>query len=101
MSARLEAALDGFLHHAAVERGLSARTLEAYRRDLGRFLARLAREGVRSASAVERRHVTGFLAALGQEGLAPASRARMLVSVRRFTRFLLASGALKRDPCDG
>jgi integrase/recombinase XerD len=97
----LEAALEGFLHHGAVERGLSARTLEAYRRDLGRFLGWLEGAGGRSASAIERRHVTDFLAALGQEGLAPASRARMLVSVRRFTRFLLATGVLKRDACDG
>ena len=33
MSASLDAAVDGFLQHGAVERGLSPRTLEAYGRD--------------------------------------------------------------------
>jgi integrase/recombinase XerD len=101
VSKRLEAALDGFLQHAAVERGLSPRTLEAYQRDLTRFVGYVGGRGVRAPAALERTHVTGFLAGLGEEGLAPASRARMLVSVRRFTGFLLASGALESNPCEG
>jgi integrase/recombinase XerD len=101
VSQRLEAALEGFLQHAAVERGLSARTLEAYQRDLTRFVRFVSGRGVRAPSGLERGHVTDFLTGLGEEGLAPASRARMLVSVRRFTAFLLASGALERNPCEG
>jgi integrase/recombinase XerD len=101
VSHRLDAALDGFLQHAAVERGLSPRTLEAYQRDLRRFVGYVGGEGVRAPGDLERAHVTGFLAGLGEEGLAPASRARMLVSVRRFTGFLLASGALGSNPCEG
>ena len=34
---KVDAAVDGFLAHAAVERGLAPRTLEAYGRDLARF----------------------------------------------------------------
>ena len=34
MSLPLDAAVDGFLRHSAVERGLSPRTLEAYGRDI-------------------------------------------------------------------
>jgi integrase/recombinase XerD len=101
VNATFDAALDAFLSHGAVERGLSPRTLEAYARDLGRFARFAAGAGARDAGALERRHVTGFLEALAAEGLAPRSRARMLVAVRRFTRFLLASGRLARDPCDG
>jgi integrase/recombinase XerD len=101
VSNRLEAALDGFLQHGAVERGLSPRTLEAYQRDLTRFVQYVEGRGVRAPSGLERGHVTSFLAALGEAGLAPSSRARMLVSVRRFSGFLLASGALERNPCEG
>jgi integrase/recombinase XerD len=101
VSLPLDAAVDGFLRHAAVERGLSPRTLEAYGRDLARFARFAAEHGVRDAGALERPHLTGFLEALAAEGLATRSRARMLVAVRRFVRFLLATGRLSRDPSEG
>jgi integrase/recombinase XerD len=101
VSASLDAAVDGFLQHAALERGLSARTLEAYGRDLARFVRFVAKTGVRDVAALERRHVTGFLESLAADGLAPRSRARMLVATRRFVRFLLASGRISRDPSEG
>jgi integrase/recombinase XerD len=101
VSLSLDAAVDGFLRHAALERGLAPRTLEAYGRDLARFVHFAAAAGVERVAGLERGHVTGFLEALAEEGLAPRSRARMLVAVRRFVRFLLASGGLARDPSEG
>ena len=101
MSVPLDAAVDGFLQHAALERGLSARTLEAYGRDLVRFVRFAAERGVRNVGELERRHVTGFLESLAASGLAPRSRARMLVATRRFVRFLLATGRIARDPSEG
>ncbi len=101
MSASLDAAVDAFLQHAAVERGLAPRTLEAYGRDLARFVRYLTGLGVERVSALERRHLTGFIEALAAEGLAPRSRTRMLVALRRFVRFQLATGRLKVDPSDG
>lgn len=94
-------AVDAFLHHSAIERGLSPRTLEAYSRDLARFVDGLEASGLRRLSAVERTHVTGFLAALDREGLSVRSRNRMLVSVRRFLRYALATGRLTKDPTEG
>jgi integrase/recombinase XerD len=101
VSLPLDAAVDGFLRHAAVERGLAPRTLEAYARDLARFARFAAERGVRDTGALERAHLTGFLESLAAEGLAPRSRARMLVATRRFVRFLLATGRLARDPSEG
>ena len=40
-----------YLAHLAVERGLSANTLGAYRRDLGRYVAYLAARGRTSPAA--------------------------------------------------
>ena len=101
MSLSLDAAVDGFLQHAAVERGLSPRTLEAYGRDLARFVQHATAQGVLSVSGLERRHVTGFLESLAKEGLAARSRARMLVATRRFSSFLLATGRIHHDPSEG
>jgi integrase/recombinase XerD len=101
LSVSLDAAVDGFLQHGALERGLSPRTLEAYGRDLARFVRYAAPHGARRVSELERRHVTGFLERLAAEGLAARSRARMLVATRRFLRFLLATGQLVTDPSEG
>ncbi len=97
-SGDLHAAIDGFLAHSAVERGLAPRTLEAYGRDLVRFVDYLDGEGVRRLAALRREHVAGFVRALGQAGLAPRSRARALVSVRRMLRHCEAQ--LDGDPLE-
>jgi integrase/recombinase XerD len=90
-----------FLEHGALERGLAPRTLEAYGRDLAAFAAFLGGEGVRRPREIARGHVTGFVAALEARGLGARSRARALVAVRRWARWLLATGALARDPVEG
>ncbi|UCE88061.1 MAG: site-specific tyrosine recombinase XerD [Deltaproteobacteria bacterium] len=92
------AGIDAFLHHAAVERGLSRRTLEAYARDLARLAAFLEAEGVARLRELRRQHLTDHLERLGREGLGARSRARALSSARRLVAFLLERGTLARDP---
>jgi integrase/recombinase XerD len=99
-SSAVDASVDAFLAHAAVERGLSPRTIEAYGRDLARFAARLAGEGVTRVAAVRREHVVGFARSLEQAGLSPRSRARALVAARRWLRHAGTSGGAQ-DPLQG
>jgi integrase/recombinase XerD len=89
------------LAFCSVERGLSPRTLDAYGRDLGRFVSYLDESGVRRLADLRREHLTGFLALLEARGLAARSRARALVTARRWLRHLGAAGALPRDPAEG
>ena len=98
--AGLDAAVDAFLAHAAVERGLSPRTIEAYGRDLARLAAYLAAEGVTRVAGVRREHVVGFARSLEQAGLSPRSRARALVATRRWLRHAGTSGGAQ-DPLQG
>lgn len=97
----LAASIRDFLEHGALERGLAARTLEAYGRDLRAFAAYLERAGVARPCDAERSHVAGFVAELEARGLGARSRARALVAVRRYARWLLATGAAHRDPVAG
>ncbi len=97
----LGAAIDDFLQRSAVERGLAPNTVAAYARDLARFAAHLEQNGVARASQLERRHVRRFADALETAGLAPRSRARVLVAVRRFVRQLTADGVLDTDASEG
>jgi integrase/recombinase XerD len=82
--------LDLFLNYLAVEKGLSRNTLDAYGRDLARYGEFLQQQGVAAPDDVTPSMVLLFLASLKAQGLAPRSRARALVAMRTFHRFLLA-----------
>jgi integrase/recombinase XerD len=89
--------------HLAVERGLAAHTLAAYRRDLDRYLVHLKGLGVERADEVTEETVAGFLQALRtgdaeHPPLAASSAGRTLVAVRGFHRFLAAEGETPHDP---
>jgi len=94
--ATLDRQVHSYLRQLAIERGLSENTVEAYRRDLGRYVAWL---GETDAAAITREQVTGFLASLleGDEALSKSSATRMLSSVRGLHRFLLAEGEIPVD----
>lgn len=103
LPAALRRGIEDYLRHLAVERGLAANTLSAYRRDLARYGAHLAREGVAAPSRVERRHVGGFAQALrdGADGGSPLtarSAARTVVAVRGLHRFWALEGTTADDP---
>jgi integrase/recombinase XerD len=86
-----------FLTWLAVERGRSANTLSAYRRDLHGYTAWLATGGRRLETATEP-DVERYVAWLRAEGRAPATVARALVAVRTLHRFLAEEGGVEGDP---
>jgi integrase/recombinase XerD len=106
VSTPLQQALQTYLDHLAVERGLAANTLSSYRRDLRRYLAHLAARDVGTPEQVTEADVSAFLVLL-REGdddhppLAANSAARAVVAVRGFHRFLLREGSTASDPARG
>jgi integrase/recombinase XerD len=102
----LQQALQTYLDHLAVERGLAPNTLASYRRDLRRYLAHLASRDVTAPEAVVEADVSSFLVSL-REGdeehppLAANSAARAVVAVRGFHRFLLREGLVTVDAARG
>lgn len=89
---------DLFLNYVTVERGLSANTLEAYGRDLSRYLDFLEKSGIDSPERISGVTVLTFLAQLKKEGLAARSRARTLVALRMFHKFLLNEKYASTNP---
>lgn len=95
--------LDQYLAHLRVERGLSANTIAAYRRDLTRYLEALARSGTDLADAVPA-DITAWMQQVrtGEDGgrpLAASSAARALAAVRGMHGFLDREGAASHgDP---
>jgi len=89
--------LDSFLEYLVVERGLRQNSLEAYQRDLIRYLTYL-RDRNRVAISLDRTDVPRYLLALREAGLAPRSVARHLSAIRQFHRFLVRQGQATKDP---
>jgi integrase/recombinase XerD len=83
----------------SVEKGRSANTLTAYRRDLSAYESWLRVRGESPASAaVTEATVASYVGHLHQAGLAPASVARALVAVRSLHRFMVQEGDAASDP---
>ena len=94
-----------FLDHLTVERGLSENTLEAYRRDLTRYVRFLRHRDVADLRAVDEGTVRSFVASISASTHGPdatpyraTSVARTLSAVRSFHRFLVRDGVTDRDP---
>ena len=88
--------LSAFLDYARVEKGLASNSIASYRRDLLKFTAFLRHRSV-ALENTTRDDIRDFLAELAKNGLSARSRARHLVSVRNFFRFLLKDGRVRSD----
>ncbi len=96
-----------FLDHLTVERGLARNTIDAYRRDLARYLGFLRSRGIEDPTRAGEPEISGFLAHLSRSEFAPgkvyraASVARALAAIRSFHRFLVREGEAEGDPAEG
>lgn len=97
MSVALPLVAEEFLAWLASERGRSANTLAAYRRDLVGYCRWLA-QCQRSVDDADRGLVEAFVASRRAGGSAPASVARQLAAVRMLHRFLAEEGHRRDDP---
>ena len=93
-------AVDRYLRHVSIERGLSPNTVLAYRRDLGVYTNMLAGRGIHNPSAIATQDVAAFaheLRTRHERPLGASSTARMLSSVRSWHRFLLDESIVEVD----
>jgi integrase/recombinase XerD len=92
--------IESFLEMMSAERGASANTLAAYRRDLVDFAHSCARGG-HTLKTARREDVRAHLAELSAAALKASSQARKLSALRRFYGFLYGEDIRKDDPCGG
>lgn len=97
----IDALIEKYLRYLSVERGRSTNTLEAYRRDLNRYSAWLSQKGVTDFAESTERLIGDFIQQLCTEdgtAFAPASRARIVSSLRGFYLFLAQENYLDINP---
>ncbi len=99
MSVGFDGALDDYIQHLRVERGLSQHTVDGYARDLARFGDRLEDKNIALAK-IDEGTVAGYLVSLSQKGLSARTQARALSAMRGFFRFLVQEGWHSRDPTE-
>lgn len=97
---QLDRALDSYLRHVTIERGLSDHTIAAYRRDLAGYLEWLTADGIADTAEITPAVVGRFIAerSSGEPAPAATSLARLQSSVRGWHRFLAREGIEDDDP---
>ena len=98
MPENLERWIDHFLHHLAVEKGLSSNTLEAYARDLQGYCALLREKRTLEVEKISPGQPLNYLKVLRSRGLSARSQARVLSVLRGFHKFLLQEQAVEENP---
>jgi len=99
VTAPMDILVADYLGVLANERGASAHTLRAYRRELEAFAAWIAdqygkQQGV---ELIEHTHIRAFLGTLYDRGLSKASAARALAAIRSWFKWLARTGLLDQN----
>ena len=96
-----------FRSHLLLERRLSRNTSAAYTRDVNALASYLAARrsggcdpGSVSVSDATESAIADFLGKELEDGRRATSRARRLVAIKTFFRFLRSEGEIERDPCE-
>ena len=93
--------VEQYIDHLNFERGLSTLTVDAYRRDLLRFVEFVDREGRSEPRSVTAADLRNYVLHLGGLGLAPTTVRRAQSALRTYFGFLLEEGVTQHDPTEG
>jgi len=94
----LHPALDNFLQHLKLERGLSENSIRSYRTDLREFAAAMTTTPPERVSASD---VVKFFGHLVSRGRKPATLARKLSALKHFFEYLREQGRIQENPARG
>ena len=94
----LDILIDQYLNYLLIEKGLSKTTLESYSSDMIRYREFLYKNKIRRISAADTALIIKHMITLRNAGLSARSRARHLVTIRGFYRFMVHEKILKHDP---
>jgi len=94
----LDTLADQYLNYLLIEKGLSDKTLDSYGSDMAMYLSFLEKYKINNISDTDTPVILKHLISMRDAGLGARSRARHLVTIRGFYRFLVQEKILKHDP---
>jgi len=89
---------DQYLNHLIVEKGLAAKTVEAYAGDLATFLDFLRQQGIEDVAQADTSAILKYVIDLRKGGRSSRTRARHLVTLRGFYKYLHRTHILTTNP---
>lgn len=92
--------MDAYLTFMVVERRFSENTVDAYRRDITRFLSFFSPKDMNGLMAIQGEGLRSFLLKLREEKISQRSIARNLTAIKSFLRFLVNEERLEIDPTE-
>lgn len=87
-----------FIDYLKNERGLSERTIKAYRRDLVQLNRELERQDITELARVSEHTIRALIARLHRQGQGSRSLQRLLSAIRSFYRWLMKEGLVEHNP---
>lgn len=95
----METYLKDYLTMLRVERNLAVNSLDAYSRDLKRYLTYLQDDtGIKTMQRIRPKHIRGFIRCLNDVHLAPASVSRVFSAIRSYHNFLTSEKLVLDNP---
>ncbi|RPH51069.1 MAG: site-specific tyrosine recombinase XerD [Desulfobacteraceae bacterium] len=90
--------VDQYLNYLIVEKGLAKKTVESYGSDIARYIDFLDKKGIKEISKADTSIILMHIIALRDDGMKARSRARHLVTLRGFYKFLAREKFIAIDP---
>ncbi|NDY72091.1 site-specific tyrosine recombinase XerD [Desulfobacter hydrogenophilus] len=90
--------VDTYMDHLTIEKGLSANSITAYGTDLASYINYLSDNGIETLDNADTTAILGWLVYLTRQGLSAKSRARHLISIRGFYKYLTAEKLISVNP---
>jgi integrase/recombinase XerD len=90
--------VDRYINYLVVEKGLARSTIESYSGDLDKFLKFLTSNKIGNIGQADSAVLLKYLLYLRDKKIGARSRARHLVTIRGFYKFLVHEKVLKKDP---
>jgi integrase/recombinase XerD len=94
----MDSLLDQYMNYLLVEKGLAKKTLASYSSDILRYIHYLKNNGIHHINHTDTQNILQYLILLRDQGMGTGSRARHLVSLRGFYKFLVQEKILDHNP---
>lgn len=93
--------IKGFKSYLQLEKSLSANSIEAYLRDVGKFVGYLDSENLHlSVEDIKLGHLEGFVKAIHELGFDAHSQARIISGLRAFYKYLMVEDVVSVNPTE-
>lgn len=90
--------IDSYINFLIIEKGLADNTIAAYSGDISFFYEFMESSGTKDIRETEPKDILKYLISMRDNGLDARSRARKLIAVRGFFKFLCKEGIIEKDP---